>query len=307
MGNNRSKKHHFVPKVLQKAFCSHGDSIWYSARSKEGIFQVVEQRNIESTFRIRDLYTILDGDTLSDRVEREHYGRVDDYLGHMLPDVLGALERGQAPVFSAEPLKSLHAVVYEMIKRTPEFFDNFDEVKIGREVVEDTLGGVTKEHSLEDVKTLRGYLKDTTHLRKIGRSIRTTSIASKSDKILDELRTFEPRWVTALGRQSFILSSKIAYRIGNGGPNGFSNPNMEIWMPISPNFALVLLRDPGKIYPLRYSASRDLVREVNEYGVRNSSYVASHSSRLLSSLIFHGGILKSPAKAFSTRSTDVVE
>jgi len=103
---------------------------------------------------------------------------------------------------------------------------------------------------------------------------------------------FVPRWAVIEGKNSFILSSLIAYRIGNGGHNGLANPNMEIWMPIAPKYAIVMLQDPEGKITHRVSEPRVHVRKVNEFAVRNSSYVASHSHKLLRSLVRHGGILE---------------
>ena len=108
---------------------------------------------------------------------------------------------------------------------------------------------------------------------------------ARSSRIMGELREFQVRWATSEGRHSFVLSSLIAYRIGNGGPNGVSNPNMEIWIPVSPKIAMVLVRDEEGRIPSRNSLDRDKVREVNEYAMRKSRQLASHSEALLVSLV----------------------
>jgi len=62
-------------------------------------------------------------------------------------------------------------------------------------------------------------------------------------------------------------------------------PKMEMWMPISPKVAIVLVRDKEQKIPLRVVDCPDHIRKVNEYAMRKSIYIASHSEKLLKSLI----------------------
>lgn len=293
MSGKRIKKHHFVPKVLQKAFRAEGDHIWYCSRGSDSRFGDVEDRNIESTFRVKDLYTVLDDDdNLSDEIEREFYGRIDDYLGRMLPKVLDTLGRGEVPTFSSEALISLRRIVFEMIKRTPEFTSKYDDAEIGKDFVEDMLKSFKENPNPEQQSVFENALSNETRLKQLGRSIRVRGVIQKSDLVNDAMADFVPRWAVIEGKQSFILSGLIAYRIGNGGPNGLANPNMEIWMPIAPKYAIVMLQDPEGKIPHRVDEPRDHVRQVNEFAVRNSGYVASHSHKLLRSLVRCSGVFE---------------
>lgn len=288
----RSKKHHFVPKVLQRAFQSSEEHIWYAMRQSDGRFGEPEDRNIESTFRLKDLYTVLDGDgALSDEVERLFYGGIDNYLGQLIPFLLGALSRKEAPEFTGEALESLQRVAYELIKRTPEFTKNYDDRQIGFDFVQDMLSILERQSKNEKKLYFEECLSDESKLRSIGRSIRVRGMIRKSEKVTNALQEFTVRWAVIHGKSSFILSSLIAYRIGNGGSNGISNPDMEIWIPISPKHAIVLIRDPLNKIPLVVDEPANHVRQVNEFAVRNSAYVASHSRKLLASLVRVGGVI----------------
>lgn len=281
----RSKAHHFVPKVLQKTFCFRGDEVWYSKKAPNGPFTPPELTPTEKAFMIPNYYSVLDGEELSDVVEREFYGKIDNYLGSMLPDVLCAFDRGETPTFSGDALDSLRRVVLELLKRTPEFTKKHDEVDIGKEIVEAQLNAIQdvsgQKHRRE--KLLK-ELKRPEKLKALGRSVRVQSTIGHSEKIAQELEGFSARWAVSETKHSFVLSSMIAYRIGNGGPNGLSNPNMEIWMPISPKISLVLLRDDNGNVPLKVTDSPAHIRKVNEHAIVNSMQVASQSQKLLESL-----------------------
>lgn len=280
----RSKNHHFVPKVLQQRFIREGKRIWYSERGEDDSFGSPELRNIGKTFRKRNYYTVLNGEEQSDIVEREFYGKIDDYLGKLLPDILNSFERKEIPTFSGESLDSLRKVVMEMAKRTPEFIKDHDDLSVGREIVESTLEALPEKSESEERLQLLSDINDQVRLREYGRDARVRGVVERSEKIEEALEEFSVRWAVSETHHSFILSSMIAYRIGNGGPNGLSNPNMEIWMPIAPKIALVLLRDPNNKIPLKSSETSIHIRKVNEYAVRNSQQIASHSNKLLESL-----------------------
>jgi hypothetical protein len=283
----RIKNHHFVPKVLQKEFCSTPGKIWYSEKSCSGsLFSAPELRNIEKTFRIRNYYTVIVDGRPSDLVERIFYGKIDDYLGKLLPNVLVAFARNEVPVFVGDALQSVQRVVFELIKRTPEFVKKYDEMEIGREIVQREIAALGNglDEDTRKAELIKDLQRDS-ELRKLGRTVRVRASISASEKIKDALEEFHVRWAVSDSKHSFILSSLIAYRIGNGGPNGLANPMMEIWMPISPKIALVLLRDAAGKVPNRIAIDGRKIREINEYACRNSGALGSHSSKLLSSLV----------------------
>lgn len=283
--SKRSKVHHFVPQVLQKSFCFRANELWYAEKKPDGAFKSPELLPTEKAFQIPNYYSIRSGDTLSDIVEKQHYGKIDNYLGQLLPDILGNFKNRRLPTFSGESLQSLRWVVYEMIKRTPEFPVDHDDVAMGRQFVLELLDVVdTSIHNVGQRERLLKDLSDTQKLKVYGRDIRVRAIIEPGERIQEALKDFVVRWAVSETRHSYILSSKIAYRIGNGGQNGFLNPNMEIWMPIHPKISLVLLRDPQNKYPIRNVDPPDHIRKVNEYAARTSEQVASNSQKLIESL-----------------------
>lgn len=289
MTGKRTKKHHFVPKCLQRPFCVSGEHIWYSERDENGRFVRVQDRNIESTFRKKDYYTVLDENDLpSDIVECEFYGKIDNFLGELVPKILESIDSKKAPVFSEQNLKDIRKLIFELVKRTPEYTKDFDDLELGRELVLQMLSHL---ESTPDPKRFEEYQRineDETVLRRHGRDIRVRGVIEPSILVEKELEQFVPRFAIIEGAHSFILSSQIAYQIGE---SGIWNPKCEIWMPISPKVAIILLRDPRQKIALIVRESRNHVREINEFAVRESYCVASHSNKLLNSLNRFGGKL----------------
>ena len=283
--SNRSKNHHFVPKVLQKQFVAEKESIWHSARGKNGHFAEPTLKKIEKAFRRRNLYTVVENGVMSDIVEREFYGAVDNYLGTILPKIRDAFNRARTPVFEGTELDSLRRAVVEMAKRTPEFTANYDIYSIGEEILRSTRAALLETNDQVEVIGLSDKLVSGGEAMKYGRTALVLAAISQSEVIEAELSNFSARWVVSETHHSFILSSLMVYRIGNGGPNAMINPKMEFWMPVSPKECLVLLRDPDGKVPLKITETRDHIRQVNVFAARNSQEIASCSRKLLESII----------------------
>ncbi|MGX9855794.1 DUF4238 domain-containing protein [Limimaricola variabilis] len=286
--SRRSKEHHYVPKVLQRQFLADGDFIWYSARDQSGSYCAPYPKHIDKCFVRRNYYTILARMMPSDIVEKNYYGDIDNYLGGVLPEISRALEQDRVPTFHGGALNSIRRVVIEMTKRTPEYASKIDEEAVGQRVVEDTLADLCDDMSDEERQSMQDVLHQPDRLKELGRTVRVRSIIQHSDEVNDALRGLSVHWTKITTHHSYILSSLTTYRIGNGGSNGLSNPDAEIWMPVSPKHALVLARNiEGRLPPIVVDPPHH-VRQVNEHAARHSNEIASHSRKLIESLAGRG-------------------
>lgn len=271
--------------VLQKSFRCTENEIWHAKKVGDGRFTAPTLKKTEKAFRILNYYTVLEDGKLSDLVERQCYGRIDGYLGNFLPEIFAIFDSGRVPVLHGSQLFDLRKVVLEMAKRTPDFVREYDDLKTGREVVEATIEALQgAPENEETISALKDELRDAESLRAYGRDVRVRAIIGVSNDWDHILERYSVRWAVSEGRASFILSSLMAYRIGNGESNGLSNPKAEIWMPISPKIALVLVQDPAKRIPIKVQLDSQKIREINVFAMRNSHQIGSHSKRLLEAL-----------------------
>lgn len=285
--SRRAIRHHIVPQVLQRQFSIEGDTqrIWRTKRDKvSDSYRPLELKLIRKAFVINDHYTVLENDQRSDLIEKNFYGPLDDYLGRLLPQIIQTLEGGEVPSFSSEALNSLRQMVMHMAMRTPDFTNKYSDVELGRQLVEDFLEHDLVKNDNLYYRKFRAELNNTARLKERGRDIRVTATLNISTRTNEVLSKFVPRWAISQTRHSYILASRIVYRIGNGGSNGLMNPSMEMWMPITPKIALVLLRDPKRRIPHIVRDNPNHIRQINEYAVKYSFEVASHSRELLKSL-----------------------
>lgn len=288
MRAKRSRNHHYVPKALQRYFSENRKNIWYSEIGENGKYLPPELRNIDSTFKAFDFYTVLDSEGKpTDAVEKNFYGTIDDHLGVLLQEIHEGFDRGEIPIFKGQQLNSLHHLILSLASRTPHSGDGnaFDDVEIGRNFASDmisVLESQSKDHP--DLQRYRTMLGDQRALNIQGKNIRVRGQALPKNDAINALKDFVVRWAVSDGKQSFVLQSSLIYRIGNGGSNGLVNPNCEWWMPISPKRAIILVRDPENRFPLIYKVPRDHMREINESSVQNRRELASPSRELLISL-----------------------
>ena len=281
--SKRSKRHHFVPKALQKYFCCDDGKIWYSQKGKNDKFLKPEKRNTTSTFQERNYYTVQENGRPSDIIEREFYGKIDNFLGEIIPYILECLDNKKTPIFDKEVKALLKDLVHKMIMRTPDFVHH-DDFLAGRELIEDTISEAQNRGlSKTDIAEMAAKLGDVSYLKSQGRNIRIQGQISSSEKIDTFLKKYDFRWGICTGLNSLILSSRMVYRLGNGSSNGLKNHNTEIWFPLSPRVCLVLLRDKKNRIPTINEIPDIKVQEVNEYAAENSLSIASNYELILQS------------------------
>jgi len=269
---------------LQKAFASECDKsrIWYSERNNIGVFKQPELKKFEKAFYKRNYYSVIENDSPSDKIEKRFYGKIDDYLGKLLPEVIDTLDAGEVPMFTGSSLTSLQECVFQMAKRTPEFTKEYDDLAVGKELASAIVDETSNPREKDKFRRL---LNNPHRLREYGRDIRVRATLPNSEQVKNALQELSVRWAISKSNHSFILCSLITYRIGNGGKNGLSNPNFEIWMPVSPKYCMLLLRDSKRNIPWIVPETRDHVRQINDFAAKNSRQIASHSKRLIESII----------------------
>lgn len=281
----RAKKHHYVPQCLQRRFLSDDGFLFYAKKLPTGKFADIQATNTQHAFVERNLYTTSSDDGLSDIYERKYYHRLDTTLGLILKETEEIFEQDHVPIFEGKRLQGLRRLFMDLVRRTPDIHHKVlgTDDEIGKQFVDEIINDNSEE--LEPLKS--GLLSlSIQEIRQHGRDIRmsatTGSFEPENLAILDQLDSV---WAVTERNASFILPSTIVYRVGNGGPNALVNPNFEMWLPVHPQRALVLLRNKDGRIPVLNKITNLTVRSVNEFAVRDCRAVASHSARLLSSLL----------------------
>lgn len=250
------------------------------------MFGKIEGRNPRSTFKERNLYTVLDEGQPSDVVEREYYGGIDDRLAWLLGEVEAVFARGHVPRFDRSSMEAVRDLILALMVRVPEFHGrsalSWLTAKYECDALELISSGVYLD---EDVQLMRTHLGDRTSSRSLVRDIMVrATCAPNSDRVQKALQRFDVRWVDAPQRSSFVLSSRMIVRVGNKVSTGVESDTAEFWLPVSPRRAMVMLPDLGGRVPKHQTVSQRWMRMFNEHIFETSFAVASHSTELLESL-----------------------
>lgn len=282
----RAKRHHYVPRTLLRRFCDDAGKLYYAEKSPDGSFGEIQYRNPDASFWRRNHNTILVEGEPSDLAEREYYAMLDDYLAKLLMEIEVAFAQGYEPAFRGEVLVGACFLIHAFMKRSIDFLPDFDDGQLGQAAIDGVknllLVQGNRRAAESYVQSAKGHLS----AFRRGRNIRVlVDCQPPSEAVSSMLNEFSLRWAVPVAGSSFIVTSKMVYRIGNGSHNGYVNPRVECWMPLSPKRALVMLRDPEGKVPLICTMKESFVRDVNEYATDTSSVVASHSKLLIASLI----------------------
>lgn len=277
-----------MPKSLLKHFTDESGKLWYATRpSTKDSFGPVVQRTPEGSFWRRNFFTTLDeANRPSDSVERNFYGAVDNHIGKLIPEVKEILASGRFPIFSNSALDAFRHLIIALYKRSIDTVADFDEKDVGSEVIESISRDATSQLGIS-----RSELISQLNLPNpvaIGRDVRVGAQILYPGDLIDALEGSNVSVIEAEGRSSFIIGSRMVYRIANGTTDKIGSVNVEIWLPITPKFSLVLHKIPR--YPRAVIVwPKSKVREVNDYICRSCLEVASHSELLIRSLLNQRG------------------
>lgn len=279
MSNKRSKRHHFVPIVLQKQFASQNGKIWYCERINSKGFSRPEERNHISAFKERNYNTTIENGVPSDRLEREFWGVVDNHLGDLLPQIEKILKLGNSPNFRGDSFESLINLFAATMTRSPDIIPDANPMKIGEEIYDGVMAAAP-----DIPKEISETISNPTRMMQNGRHVFAYARTVEPKKVLSALRNYSARLVMAEKGSAFILGSRLVYRIGNGNDTHLDRETTELWFPVSPSTSIVLVNLP-KVGESIVVWPKRKVRQFNEFFCEQSSFVGSHSVKLLSSLI----------------------
>ena len=279
-GHKRSKRHHFVAQSIQRRFYDKSiDKIWYSEKTETG-FSEIEARTSYGCFWASNLNTTLVEDKPDDPLERGHWKTIDDYFDVFLKEVDQAFDHSKPLLLVDGRLDAFKEHFIYLAKRSPDSTDLPSADEMG-EVYQAKIKAYAKQNGLD----LLGKYDDPIWLRQNGRAILAESKASYSELVVKSLEDYSMCWAVPRGNSSFLLGSRNVYRAGNKSSGHLDDPNTELFWPVSPKLALVLVRLPTSDFPRIGLLDQAIVRGWNEE-IRNSSQsVASHSSQLLKSLL----------------------
>ena len=269
----RAKRHHYVPRGLSKNFADDLEQLWYAYRtSTVGVYSKPELRNIRTCFYRKDLYTIHENGQKSDFVERSFFGPADDLLARTIASLLPLLRLGRVPKLSMPEARLIREFAMLLTTRTPDFLDELD--------VDDAVDYMRKsflDEFPDGEEWLRMYLDEVA----VRQTAIVESLTRPPKRSLDELdQNFSIAWARTPPNREFILGSTMVYRQGGTTSTQLTEPNLEMWMPISRHFAIVLHRTSNELGEV-FTVPVAWLRSFNESVAARSLQIASVNPSLI--------------------------
>lgn len=228
---------------------------------------------------MRDYNTILVDDRPSDLLEKELWKPLDDYLTELLDEIESIIGEGSLPKFDGRNKDDFCVFTSMMMKRPQEGANIPEPEVVGQQVYTATLEAIRSRD--EDASS---YSRDAIKLKQIGRDVIARAKASRPDQIIEELRNYHIVWAVPERTKSFVLGSKMIYRMPNGGNGHLDHHLTQMLFPLMPRLAAVFVRKDMQA-DLINVISRDRMRQWNEAIASSSNMVGSHSRSLIKSLI----------------------
>lgn len=275
----RSKRHHYIPQSFQNRFCRPDGKLWYAQRVDAQKFSLYERTPFGCFWSSNLNTTMVDGKP-SDELEREFWGNVDNTMADFVRWVDDSFSMSIPPKLLGQDLRYFGLFFALIARRSPDATElpNADEVG---EQYQTQIKKMMQEMGHE----AKPKYDDKNWLRQIGRDILARAKAEYPTLVVEALGNYSVRWAIPEKRASFILGSKNVYRAYNGGSGHLEDPRTELFWPLSPKLALVMLQIPDRSFPMVVPARTEMVREWNLSICAGSSAIGSHSEKLMRSLL----------------------
>ncbi len=279
---SRSQNHHFVPKTILKHFCVEGSSVYYATKRKTPF--TIEVRNINSVFKRRHYNTVTRTDgSKSDGLERFFAVELDNYVPNWMDIFQKCLVSGNVSFKSGEDRRRFIQFFYNLSKRTPDFIEPIAKEAIQEVFSQENLRKL-EEHTRPFTPEERAKFNSPDYQHTVASRSRIENFSRQSIHILETLDSMSLVVATpASPRKSFVVGSNPKIRFEDYPFQELGSEGVELWTPMSPKIAIGFTARQDSTSLLRLDDKS--VRKINMQLAKQSNAIASHSDRLLRSII----------------------
>lgn len=275
---SRSRRHHFVPKMLSKRFVNGDGHLWYfdSYNKRHGIQSVTPN----GAFWARDLNTLEDSAGVkSDDAERFFNSTLEEPCNTLLDSLTEQVISNSTVTLSPDERTLLNDFVYFQFKRTPDANAKF----MGDVPTETDISHLVNEYEQNAGRRItpeeRAQIFSVEGQKKIaqrGRVLASTALAD--EEVTKALSSISAWFLVAPKSSSFVLGSDPVLRFGGR----LDSEGAALVLPISKRTACVWgtkYRNGTIVH-----ANKNQIRSLNESTARESTAIASCAEPLTKSL-----------------------
>ena len=279
MRPERRKRHHYIPRFLQKHFCDADGMLWYGIRDT----QVVKRVSPRDAFVEKELYTSYEeaherpNDIAyepDDRYERrfaELEGRAAPAIEKLISGTRHLVDGGSTDLLrrmSSAEISACKQLLISVTNRTPDAI---------RSAIARSRARSSEAISKLDLRPLERFptAVQIAYLQRLEKSA-IAHVASSSHRHVPGGFDVD-RWGLAVAAYSNPNSRFII------GSCGVAHLPVGNWLPISPNNAIVLDDDPATI--VHYKDLEGLCSRINEALAERSKLIAGDSRSLVKRML----------------------
>ncbi|MER8628537.1 DUF4238 domain-containing protein [Mesorhizobium opportunistum] len=281
--------HHFVPQFLLRNFVDDAGALHvFDRRTPDrGVFNNPPSK----VFFERQLYTTIDRD-LSKNVDLElAFAHLESIVAPLVARIVEMAKQNRGAALHSSERQLLAIYTYYQWKRVPDNFRQFSSLATFRMDGEKALREYEDRYRPLNDHEKEHFGKDETWRRML-QNVRSDVIAKGNLSIVATIEAMNLNIVTISNpKKAFIISSFPVYKMNHPGKAALSDPNVEMWFPISSDVSLLWTGRGGETI-FRSVSDGAAVRYQNQAAAAKSNLIASRSAALTRSLASYAGVKK---------------
>ncbi len=274
------KRHHFVPRMLQKQFINADGGLWTFdyRRPTKGVWCA----KMDALLLQGHLYSHVRKDGSKDLELESFFSRLESEATPIVEKIIKRARNWKPPTLTKTERECWDLFLYQQFRRVPDLHNALLSPEQHREQVERFLDEFDRK-----VRTLtneeRSDLLGSESLSRSYRNVRISSLKTRSDQVL---KVIAGRGLAVARipnpQKSFVLGSRPVLKLTPPDVNDLSDQRVELWLAIAPDVMVGV--GPVDQREVIVDISDKNVRSVNESICTQSSQIVSRSRELVTSL-----------------------
>jgi hypothetical protein len=278
---NEPKRHHSVPEMLQKRFADGRGMLWFFDKDRPELG--VRDTSASSLFVRNRQYTLKESDGSRDWSLETRYSELEGEMHVLIDKVVPAVMRGEYPGLAPSERELLYRYIYEQWRRVPELYDKLISDEAFSTMHKATVAEYEKKYPNRAVTAeLRSKFADPAYLKAERQRARVLSLSKPSSTALAVMETKGLYFVRTAASRSFLIGSVPVVKLTPPGRSELIMPDVELWLAIHPNVAIVLTGDKSKDGMMSLPAGQ--VRYINHTIAKQSEVFAGRDKALVASI-----------------------
>ncbi len=243
----------------------------------------VRDTSASSLFVRNRQYTLKESDGSRDWSLETRYSELEGEMHVLINKVVPAVMRGEYPDLAHSERELLYQYIYEQWRRVPELYDKLISDEAFATMHKATVAEYEKKYPNRPVTAeLRSKFADTGYLKAERQRARVLSLSKPSSTALAVMEKKGLYFVRTAASRSFLIGSVPVVKSTPPGRSELSMPDVELWLAIHPNVAIVLAGDESKAGMMSLPAEK--VRYVNHAIAKQSEVFAGRDQALVASI-----------------------